>query len=89
VVALIFLSAQLHGATHAAEFGRDFHEHGGVPCAIQFLCETAKGLSAPTAAAAPTPTVACPVRHGLVGNPPWREALNSDHHIRGPPAFLF
>lgn len=55
-VSVLFLFAQFAGASHAAEFGADFHHHDDAPCAIQFVCETAKGLSAPSGAAVPSPS---------------------------------
>jgi hypothetical protein len=84
-VSLVFLFAQFSGASHAAEFGTDFHHHGDVPCAIQFVCETAKGLSAPSGAAVPP---LCPTASldPLPDTATVFPALpRRGHHIRAPP----
>ncbi len=48
-ILFVILFAQIHVAAHADEFGPYPHEHGGVPCAIQFLSEETKGLDVPQA----------------------------------------
>ena len=84
-VAVVFVLAQVFGGIHAAKYGGDFHEHDGTPCAVQFVTETFKALSAPSAPTVPPPLFADYLR------PFWACKLNNvpfvsaSRFIRGPP----
>ena len=87
-IAFVFLLAQIHGAVHAAEFGSDPHEHGGVPCAVQFLSQTAKTLNVP-----PSVIIDLPLRFDAVEHfqtdALWHpQSLTNQQFIRGPPSTL-
>lgn len=88
IVALLFLLGQIHANLHAAEYGADSHEHDGTPCAIQFLAEAVKELSAPTFATVRAPRLAGIVQYDRVRGYLVRRTVADQHYIRGPPILL-
>ena len=87
-IPFVFLLAQIYGTAHAAEYGADPHEHGGVPCAVQFLSQTAESSGAP-----PASIIAGPPRFRVETRFPSMavrhpQPLVNQHSIRGPPPVL-
>ena len=85
-IAFVFLLAQMHGAAHAAEFGPDPHDHGGVPCAVQFLTESLKVLDAPPTVIVDAPPFFEGVEHFRTVALRQPQSATDQHYIRGPPS---
>jgi hypothetical protein len=89
VIAILFLSTQFLGMAHAAQYGDPSHHHDEIPCAIQFVVETAKGLLAPATDCDPTPSITPDIPSlGLVRRVYLSSGI-SNRSIRGPPSLLF
>jgi hypothetical protein len=84
-IAFVFLLAQILETVHAAEHGSDPHEHGGVPCVVQFLSQTAKALDAPLSVIVDSPFHFDAAKHFQTVAFWHPQFLTNRHCIRGPP----
>jgi hypothetical protein len=88
VIAILFLSTQFLGMAHAAQYGDPSHHHDEMPCAIQFVVETAKGLLAPVAPLDSKPPIAADVPPLGLTRRVYLSIDVSNRSIRGPPSLL-
>lgn len=89
VIAILFLLAQFLGTAHAAHHGDPSHQHDGMPCAIQFVVETAKGLLNAEAPCHHTPLITADIPFFGPASQVYLSRDISNRSIRGPPSFLF
>jgi len=88
VIAILFLSTQFLGMAHAAQYGDPSHHHDEMPCAIQFVVETAKGLLAPVSPLDSKPSIAADVPSLGLTRRVFLSQDVSNRSIRGPPSLL-
>lgn len=89
VIAIVFLSSQILGIAHAAQYGDPSHHHDEMPCAVQFAVDTARSLVAPATPPEYTPPIAAIVEPMQFIRRVYLASDITNRPIRGPPSFLF